>query len=57
MDFKEDILDKKIALIRDFNFKINYASNLFVQNPSNNPQYKIVIGRGNNCDMLKRIFK
>lgn len=57
LDLKEDIFIKKMTLLRDFNFKINYASNLFIQNPVNNPSYKIAIGHGNNSEMIKRLFK
>ena len=53
---KKKIL-KKLAQFRDFNFKVNWGSRIFVQNPSQSVNYKIYIGRGNNRSLIQRYFK
>lgn len=67
---KEEFFQKKIYWMRDFNFKINYASNIFIHNPvqpnpnplleklpSSQPVFKVYVGRGNNSQLIKRQFK
>eukprot|EP00825_Cyclidium_porcatum_P049003 TRINITY_DN8375_c0_g1_i1.p1 TRINITY_DN8375_c0_g1~~TRINITY_DN8375_c0_g1_i1.p1 ORF type:complete len:381 (-),score=49.11 TRINITY_DN8375_c0_g1_i1:10-1152(-) len=55
---KEEIFQKKLFWLRDFNFKINYGNYVFAQNSQNTiVSYKVSIGKGNNSQLIRRMFK
>ena len=54
---KEEIFQKKMQSCRDFNFWVNFGSNLFVQNQQQPACYKIYVGRGNNRSLIKKFFR
>ena len=59
--------NKKVKQYLDFLFKINYSNNIYVSlqlsslddtiNLNNNHKYKVYVGSGNNCLLIKSLLK
>lgn len=58
-DMADSVYEKKIISFVKFLYKVNFSNGIYADLSLNNPQkaYKVKIGGGNNCELIKVLIK